>query len=666
MKLIFILFFLISTLLAQTKNVTLSLPWKHQFQFAGYYVAQQKGYYQQAGLKVDIKEYDFNEDYIENVASGKFEFGVAHSSVIFKRYNKYSNIILLNAIHQSSPFALLSLKYKNLEDVVGKNIMMSSDETVGVSINAMLQSKKIPQKSYKLIKNTFKSMDLLSYADFMPVYISNEPYILRQKNIEYFIFYPKDYGYDFYSDILFTTKEMIENNKKDVDSFRQASLMGWKYAYENIDETVDIILKYYNTQGKSKEALLHEAKTLKDLAFMDGRDFGDINPSRVQEITTTYRLLGLINQENIVQEDNFIYTTQNDLKFILKEKATTSYFSFIYTIYFKFMLILLISILVIGIIMRIRTEKMLRAQATQLKLNNEIFNKNICSSTADINGVIISVSDALCKCTGYKRDELISKKHSIFKHKDTPEEIYKDLWMSISSGHIWQGQLKNRKKDGSEYYVDMIIYPKFDKKDVITSYETIVHDISLEKLLENFNEKLELQVKEKTRELEKLAMTDKLTGIFNRVKLDNDLETNFNYFKNFGENFSIIIIDIDNFKNVNDTHGHQVGDIILQELTHQIQKNIRSTDVLGRWGGEEFLVICSKSDMNTSYDLAEKLRKNIEEYSFSRVKKLTICAGVCDIKYANNLEKMVSYADTALYDAKHSGRNNVLKYGDIK
>ena len=141
---------------------------------------------------------------------------------------------------------------------------MSNDQTTTASINAMLHSKNLTKDSFIAIDTSFNPMDLLSSnADFMSAYLSNEPYTLSQKGIEYFVINPKDYGYDFYSDILFTSKEMILNNQADVDKFKVVSLKGWKYAFENIDETIDIILKHYNTQNRTKKALEYEANVLK-------------------------------------------------------------------------------------------------------------------------------------------------------------------------------------------------------------------------------------------------------------------------------------------------------------------------------------------------------------------------------------------------------------------
>ena len=661
-KILLILLFITLSLGAHQNKIVLAFPWKHQFQFAGYYMAQEKGFYKEASLDVTFKEYVNGTDYIGDVSFGKYQFGVGHSSLIIDKYNKYKNLILLNAINQSSPLALVSLKYKNLKDLVGKKVMMTDDQTAIASINAMLHSQNLTKDSYTVVGASYDVTSLLRDADFMSVYTSNEIYTLKQKDLQYFLFHPKEYGYDFYSDILFTSKEMLKHHQKEVDDFRRASLKGWKYAYEHIDETVDVILKNYNTQNKTRGALLYEAQTLKKLALVDGVNFGDINSAKLQEITTAYRLLGLIKNKKNIPFKNFVYTSKENFEFIFTKKPSTEYFKFYHNSYFKFMLILVIVILIMSIVFKLRTEKILAEQQKQLKENNEIFNKHICSSTTDTDGVIISVSDALCKCTGYKREELISKRHNILKSESTSNELYKDLWMTISSGHTWQGKLKNNKKDGSEYWIYIIISPVFDNKQSILCYESIVTDISLEVVLENFNDTLAEQVKEKTKELEELAMTDKLTGLYNRVKLDSDLEVNFNYFQSFDENFSVIIFDIDKFKDVNDNFGHQVGDVILQEVTAQITSNVRSTDVVGRWGGEEFLVICPKSDKNATYLVAQKIRESIESYNFSRVGTITVSAGVCDIKSAKDVDEMVSFADVALYQVKKSGRNNVLKH----
>ena len=147
MKKILVLLFLLTSLLqANKKNVTLVLPWKHQFQFAGYYVAKEMGFYEKAGLHVTLKEYDLKRDNTKDVASQKYDFGVGHSSLILDKLNKYPNIKLLSAIHQSSPLILISKKrddITSLKNIAGKTIMMSRDQTTTASVNAMLYSEHL-------------------------------------------------------------------------------------------------------------------------------------------------------------------------------------------------------------------------------------------------------------------------------------------------------------------------------------------------------------------------------------------------------------------------------------------------------------------------------------------------------------------------------------------
>ena len=191
------------------KNVTLLLPWKHQFQFAGYYMAKEMGFYEKASLKVSIKEFDLKNNNSKDISTQKYEFAVGHSSLILDRLNNYPTLVLLNAIHQSSPLILLSKNrsdIRSIKDIVNKKIMISNDQSFTASINAMLFSEKIEPDSFISIDTSFNPIDLINgNADLMVSYLSNEPYMLRTKGVEYTIFNPIDYGYDFYSDILFTS-----------------------------------------------------------------------------------------------------------------------------------------------------------------------------------------------------------------------------------------------------------------------------------------------------------------------------------------------------------------------------------------------------------------------------------------------------------------------------
>lgn len=167
------------------------------------------------------------------------------------------------------------------------------------------------------------------------------------------------------------------------------------------------------------------------------------------------------------------------------------------------------------------------------------------------------------------------------------------------------------------------------------------------------------KLKELEEEIRKLSITDKLTQLYNRLKLDEILEREFLLSNRSKVHFSLIMVDIDYFKLVNDTFGHVVGDIVLLEFAQILKNNIRNTDVVGRWGGEEFLIILPQTEEDGSVLLAEKLRTLIEHYNFAKVGKITSSFGVASFKEDISVSSLVSRADNALYKAKDSGRNKV-------
>ena len=156
-----------------------------------------------------------------------------------------------------------------------------------------------------------------------------------------------------------------------------------------------------------------------------------------------------------------------------------------------------------------------------------------------------------------------------------------------------------------------------------------------------------------------LSVTDKLTGLFNRLKLDESLNDEFNRSNRFKRSFGIIIIDIDYFKRVNDTYGHQVGDQVLIQFAKILKENIRKVDILGRWGGEEFMIICPETNFEGTIKLAQSLRKIISKYDFPNIGNFSASFGVSIYNNDENIDKVIARADNALYKAKENGRNRV-------
>lgn len=167
----------------------------------------------------------------------------------------------------------------------------------------------------------------------------------------------------------------------------------------------------------------------------------------------------------------------------------------------------------------------------------------------------------------------------------------------------------------------------------------------------------ELQIK--TSELEKLAITDSLTGLANRMSLDNTLRAEMKRFHRHNHNFSIILMDLDYFKKINDQLGHQAGDKVLKNVARTIQRNVRQTDCPGRWGGEEFMIICPETDIQGGAVLANKIRQELESWSAKGVATVTASFGVTQINQDDDEDGLLIRVDAALYKAKKNGRNRV-------
>jgi diguanylate cyclase (GGDEF)-like protein len=159
--------------------------------------------------------------------------------------------------------------------------------------------------------------------------------------------------------------------------------------------------------------------------------------------------------------------------------------------------------------------------------------------------------------------------------------------------------------------------------------------------------------------LERLAITDELTGLYNRTKLDEFLQNELNRSQRFGHSFGMVVLDIDHFKSINDSYGHQVGDEILVAMARMIKEHLRTTDEAIRWGGEEFIIIYLETNHDEVMKLAEELRQKIETHRFKTVGNVTASFGVTLYKKGDTIASIIRRADKALYMAKESGRNCV-------
>jgi signal transduction histidine kinase len=290
----------------ELQPVTLQLKWTHAFQFAGYYMALHNGYYREAGLDVEIRPGGPNVDVIGQVLSGEADFGVATSDLLLD-YAAGKSIKVLGVIYQHSPVILIMKGDKpsgTMQDLVGKTIMI---ETHAADLFAMFKRVGVPLDQLNCMDHTGFIDDLLtSEAQAIFAYMGNEPYLLDQMGVPYFILSPRTYGIDFYGDNFFTTQSMLEDDEEVVNGFREATIRGWRDAIENPEAAVDLILEHYPTP-MSRDHLLYEARITQDLMTQLVTP-GYMLTGRWEHIANTYIEIGMLDE--MPDLDGFIYQTE--------------------------------------------------------------------------------------------------------------------------------------------------------------------------------------------------------------------------------------------------------------------------------------------------------------------------------------------------------------------
>ncbi|MBD3828854.1 MAG: cache domain-containing protein [Arcobacter sp.] len=270
----------------------------------------------------------------------------------------------------------------------------------------------------------------------------------------------------------------------------------------------------------------------------------------------------------------------------------------------------------------------------------QIVNENVIISSTNKDGVITDVSEAFCEISGYSRKELIGKTHNLVRHPDVPNEFYENMWNTLLSGKSWKGEIHNINKKGEEYWVWAIIKPVI-KNNEIKGFTAIRSNITDKKHIEH------------------LSITDELTRLYNRRFMLNKLEEEISKYKRYKVPFSILLIDIDFFKKINDSYGHDKGDFVIKQISNLMQNNIRNTDICARWGGEEFLILTPNSDLKAALTLANNLKELIEKTNFDIKDCVTVSIGISTFNENLNQENLLKLADDALYKAKEKGRNKI-------
>ncbi len=636
---------LCATSAAALDNVTLQLKWTHAFQFAGYYAAKEQGYYRAAGLDVNILEAKPNTDPVRDVLEGKAQYGVGTSSLLLDRAAG-KPVIALAVVFQQSPYEIYAApNIRSLRDLIGKRIMLEpqSDELL-----AYLKREGIPLGSIQQIPHSYDANGLMDgKTEAIAGYISNEPFYFRQAHYPYQTFSPRSAGIDFYGDNLFTSEQELQSHPERVKAFRAASLRGWQYAKEHRDEVIALILAKYSSKHTS-EYLHFESDQMIPLLQPNLIEIGYMNPSRWRDIAKTYADLNLLPHDFSLE--GFLYdASEPDLTWFYRGLTSA----------------LIITIMIASIALYIhRINLKLRASEKHLKLAASVFNhanEGIMITSAD--GMIIDVNNAFSLITGYGKDEALGKNPSLLRSARQDAAFYANLWHDLVDKGYWRGEIWNRHKNGNEYAEMLNISAVRDDQGLIQHYVALLSDITERKQLEA--------------KVQQFAFNDPLTNLPNRRLLNDRLNQAMAVCKRIGGHGALIILDLDNFKPLNDMHGHEVGDLLLIEAAHRMKSCVREIDTVARFGGDEFVVLLNELSIDETESIlqaetaAEKIRT-----ALSKLYQLTIrhegnaevtvehyCTASIGVALfgtdATTSGDLLKLADVAMYEAKKSGRNTV-------
>jgi len=356
----------------------------------------------------------------------------------------------------------------------------------------------------------------------------------------------------------------------------------------------------------------------------------------------------------ILQISDRLWNSANKLTLLLQQSSEEklNFFNYIFILLLLDILLIVIAIYLIYSLINPAIDK----ERRELKKYLNVIDKNIITSSTDLNGIITNASKAFCKISGYTQEELIGKNHNIIRHPDMPKKTFEKLWKRIKTNRTWNGEIKNLKKDGTYYWVDASISTKQNDNGDVIGYTAIRQDITDKK------------------RIEELSVKDPMTNLYNRRKFNEVLETELYRIQRHNKdikadeiNLYLFSIDVDFFKQYNDAYGHDKGDETLITIANVLQEHTkRHSDWTFRLGGEEFgFLMSSTDDAKKAVEYANKIRVAIEDLKILNAKStvsqyVTISVGISIANNSCKYDKDLLYkrSDIALYQAKNSGRNS--------
>ena len=474
-------------------EITLQLRWEHQFQFAGYYAALWEGYYDDHGLKVDIKSGIDEEGNVilapEAVSSNKADFGVGGVDILLA-VDKGYDLKIISTFFQRSPVAyymLPSTRFNSIYDMTHLNVARREHDLLDIELQAMLINEGIDPFGDQVIpKDVVLNFSDLSSGkyDVIPGYLDTIAYQAHLVDEEVKSVHPIEFGVDFYGDSLFTSETMAKNRPKLVERFRKASILGWKYALENPEEMAQRIADHYYKDSRNYLEFVDfnkfQSGKVSELTLYPVVEIGNMNPYRWESMINYLTTLNLI--ENDIKTDHLLF----DFEQIQKEKSA---------LYIRLYQSLLAFLAVVGLFsyiwymnrknIKLKGEVEYRKEAEQkISISRDryqgIFNSSFLGITVtDINGRFLNVNDKWAEMTRYDQNELLDMNiFDILSHES--KEAGTIQFKKLRDREVQDIVLERRylRKDGSDFWGQLYMTAIRDPETKALNFLGMVHDIT--------------------------------------------------------------------------------------------------------------------------------------------------------------------------------------------
>lgn len=635
-------------------KVTVQLPWQHQFQFAGYYAAQAKGFYRAAGLDVTLRPAMTGTDVVNEVMSGNAQFGISGSDLLLARASGQP-IVVLASMLQHSPLVLLTLERPDIRqpaDLAGKRLML---EPGSQELQIYLNRHTPPGSWTKLPYRQGLKALLAGKTDAISAYSTTEPFYLTKMGIPYRVFSPRSIDFDFYGDNLFTSERELNSRPERVYAFQQATLKGWRYAMDNPAEMIDWIMTKYPS-GAGRDLLQFEADTTRTLMQPALVEPGYMQPERWQQIARNYLDAGLLSA--LPDLEHFLYNPDRERirqqRQLLDKSVAVA------------MLITLSLLTLLGIFcylyLRLRQEAHGRQRLTRELAQSEQHYRFVAENSADVIWTMDTttlrfryVSPAIQPLSGYDPTDVLTLPLKQLIPETSRKQLRAELSGSLAA---WQR--------GDHEQTRCVIRTQLRHKEghlVATETITTLHGNEQgqpDAILGVTRDITERAAREEM--MRRLAFYDPLTNLPNRRLLQQRLKE---VMAGKTAQLALLFVDLDHFKPINDTFGHETGDVLLNMVAERMRHCVRDRDLVARLGGDEFVILLPNTG-DEALTVADHLHQSLRHpFRIDEEQELRISSSIGVALYpehGTDPKTLMHHADQAMYQAKGRGRGRVCLY----